>query len=226
MTEKLSSETSVSTIVAIGGAMHAQAFHIVDLIAEIGFHQHRAVEHARPARWPRARQPPQAHRDALPPREKSLENEQSRHRASSAQSTMSKSSIRLTVNSPGVLPPIRKPRDVARRRRARARKSRSARRRAASCFGATDRHSMPWLRGSLANSGGRGTILRARQQAALAHNRISRSDARARCRHRACRHRRRATSVSYQPRAVSGRPSGPSIGAISASAMPVGARPR
>ena len=56
-------------------------------------------------------------------------------------------------------------------------------------------------------------------------SRSARSGGRARCRHRACRRPRRATSVSYQPRAASGRPSGPSIGAISASAIAIGRVP-
>ena len=149
---------------------------------------HRATA---PGAMARERQSPQAHRDALPPREEPLEDDEAAIGQQRAIDNVEFADA-LDREFAGRLAADQEAPDVACRRRARARRSRSACRQADF---ASARPPGIRCRGSPAtwqSAGGRGSDLRARQQSVFAHSRISRSGARARCRHRACRRRRRA----------------------------------
>ena len=66
MIEKLSSDTSVSTVSPLGDRCTLSAFHIVDLKTHIRRHQRRALKHG--ARHDLGHgNAPQAHRNTAPP---------------------------------------------------------------------------------------------------------------------------------------------------------------
>ena len=75
MIEKLSSEISVSTSVAVGCAMHRQPLHVVDLEAHVGLDQHRAIDR-RAGLHLGERNAADAHADAGQPRIAALEHQQ------------------------------------------------------------------------------------------------------------------------------------------------------
>ena len=109
--EKLSSEISVSDGFAGGGAMHRDAFHVVDLIAHVGLDQRRAVDQR--ARLDRGeRDAADAHGDAARRRKAALQQQQIAG-GRIAQSLTSKSSLRLTEKRAGLAAVDQKGADVA-----------------------------------------------------------------------------------------------------------------